>query len=100
MEMSAFQQNDSSVGEYATAMQRFYKHIDGITPEQQGHYFIRNSCLGLREGTFAGQPATLSDAISMARKAEVLFASFPERQPEIGVIASPRGAASTELRCS
>jgi hypothetical protein len=84
MEMLAFQQNDLSVGEYATVMQRFYKQIDGITPEQQVHYFIRNLRLGLREGIFAGQPATLSDAISMARKAEYLFTSFFEKQPEIG----------------
>lgn len=84
MDMLAFQQNDLSVSEYATAMQRYFRQIDGIPVEQQIRYFIRGLRLGLREGIFAGQPTTLSDAISMARKAEDLFTSFPEQQPEIG----------------
>jgi hypothetical protein len=61
-------------------MQRLFRQIEGISPQRQMGYFIRNQNMGLRKSTFAGHPKNLSEAIEIARDAENMYISFPGQQ--------------------
>jgi hypothetical protein len=63
MEMIDHFQGEASVGEYATTMQRYSKQLEGVSPQRQMGYFVKNLNMGLRESTFAGHPKNLSEAI-------------------------------------
>ena len=45
-EMINHYQGEASVGEYATAMQRHFRQIEGISPQRQMGYFVKNSEYG------------------------------------------------------
>jgi hypothetical protein len=76
MEMINHFQGEASVGEYATTMQRYFKQIEGISPQRQMGYFVKNLNMGLRESTFVGHPKNLSEAIELARDAENMYISL------------------------
>jgi hypothetical protein len=80
MEMINHSQEEASVGEYATTMQRYFKQLEGISPQRQMSYFVKNLNMGLRESTFAGHPKNLSEAKELARDAENMYISLPGQQ--------------------
>jgi hypothetical protein len=80
MEMRNHSQGEASVGEYATTMQRYLKQLDGISPQRQMSYFVKNLNMGLRKSTFAGHPKNLSEAIELARDAENMYISLLGQQ--------------------
>jgi hypothetical protein len=80
MEMTNHSQGEASVGEYATTMQRYFKQLEGISPQRQMNYFVKNLNMGLRESTFAGHPKNLYEAIELARDAENMYISLPGQQ--------------------
>jgi hypothetical protein len=79
MEMINHSQGEASVGEYAT-MQRYFNQLEGINPQRQMSYFVKNLNMGLRESTFAGHPKNLSEAIELARDAENMYISLHGKQ--------------------
>jgi hypothetical protein len=72
-EMINHSQGEASVGEYATTMQRYFKQLEGISPQRQMSYFVKNLNMGLRECTFVGHPKNLSEALELARDAENIY---------------------------
>jgi hypothetical protein len=80
MEMINHFQGEASVGEYATTMRRYFRQLEGISPQRQMGYFVKNLNMGLRESTFAGHPNNLSEAIELARNAENMYISLPGQQ--------------------
>jgi hypothetical protein len=80
MEMINHFQGEASVGEYATTMQRYFKQLEGISPQRQMSYFVKNLNMGLQESTFAGHPKNLSEAKELARDAEKMYISLPGQQ--------------------
>jgi hypothetical protein len=80
MKMINHSQGEASIGEYATTMQRYFKQLEGIRPQRQMSYFVKNLNMGLRESTFAGHPKNLSKAIELARDAENMYISLPGQQ--------------------
>ncbi|GAQ91812.1 hypothetical protein KFL_008600030 [Klebsormidium nitens] len=83
-EMINHTQDDSSVGEYATTMQRYFRQLTNVTPEKQKEYFVRNLKMGLRESVFAASPSSLAQAIEIARRVEDMYAALPGKQEEPG----------------
>jgi hypothetical protein len=73
-------QGEASVGEYATPMQRYFKQLEGISPQRQMSYFVKNLNMGLRESIFAGHPKNLSEAIELARDVENMYISLHGQQ--------------------
>ena len=84
LEMLNHTQDDASVGEYATAMQHFFRQLTIVVPDKQKEYFVRNLKMGLRESVFAAGPKTLAQAIEIARRAEDMYAALPGKQEEPG----------------
>jgi hypothetical protein len=70
MEMMIHSQGEASVGEYATTMQRYFKQLEGISPQRQMSYFVKNLNMGLRKSTLQGILRTflkLSNLLRMSR---------------------------------
>jgi hypothetical protein len=61
-------QGEASVGEYATTMQRYFRQLEGISPQRQMGYFVKNLNMRLQESTFVEHPKNLSEAIELARE--------------------------------
>jgi hypothetical protein len=76
-------QNESSEGEYATVMSRYFSQLR-IPPEKQIEYFIKKLCLGSKESTFARHPITLADAMDVVREAENLYFTLTDKREEPG----------------
>jgi hypothetical protein len=61
-------------------MQRYFRQLEGISPQRQMSYFVKNLNMGLRESTFAKHPKNLSEATKLARDAENMYISFSGQQ--------------------
>jgi hypothetical protein len=80
MEMINHSQEEASVQEYSTTMQRYFKQLESTSPQRQMSYFVGNLNMGLWESTFAGHPKNLSEAIELARGKENMYISLPGQQ--------------------
>jgi hypothetical protein len=78
--MVTHMQDESSVGEYATTMQRYFYQLD-LDPQQQMKNFIKNfQTPRIREYVFSRSPPTLKAAIEAARDAEDMYISVVEQK--------------------
>ena len=83
VEMLNHQQGEASVGEYATAMYRYFMQLE-ISTEKRREYFVKNLRAGIKESTFSRNPVTLADAVEVAREAENMYYTVSGKREEPG----------------
>lgn len=83
VEMLNHIQGESSVGEYATDMCRFFMQLE-VSAEKQREYFVKNLRPGIKESTFSRNPVTLADAVEVAREAENMYYTVSGKRDEPG----------------
>lgn len=77
------QQGESSVGEYATDMCRYFMQAD-VSADKQREYFVKNLRPGIKESTFSRNSVTLADAVEVAREVENIYCTVSGKRNEPG----------------